>query len=126
MTPYQPKDMSGSLFKNDKGDNPNRPDYRGDICINGQVYSLSAWIKDGRPGTKMEGRKFMSLSAQPKQDSYAPAPAAAEYTPSPAPVPVRMTQDQRDAVAIAERAKRERAQAKPATNFDDMDDDIPF
>lgn len=126
MTPYQPKDMSGSLFKNDKGDNPNRPDYRGDICINGQVYSLSAWIKDGRPGTKMEGRKFMSLSAQPKQDSYAPAPAAAEYTPSPAPAPARMTQDQRDAVAIAERAKRERAQAKPATNFDDMDDDIPF
>ena len=126
MTPYQPKDMSGSLFKNDKGENPSRPDYRGDICINGQVYSLSAWIKDGRPGTKMEGRKFMSLSAQPKQDSYAPAPAAAEYTPSPAPAPARMTQDQRDAVAIAERAKRERAQAKPATNFDDMDDDIPF
>ncbi len=123
MTPYQPKDMSGILFKNDKGENPSRPDYRGDICINGQVYSLSAWIKDGRPGTKMEGRKFMSLSAQPKQDSYAPAPAAA---PAPAPSPARMTQDQRDAVAIAERAKRERAQAKPATNFDDMDDDIPF
>lgn len=123
MTPYQPKDMSGSLFKNDKGENPSRPDYRGDICINGQVYSLSAWIKDGRPGTKMEGRKFMSLSAQPKQDSYAPAPAAA---PAPAPSPARMTQDQRDAVAIAERAKRERAQAKPATNFDDMDDDIAF
>lgn len=126
MTTYQPKDMSGSLFKNDKGDNPSRPDYRGDICINGQVYSLSAWIKDGRPGTKMEGRKFMSLSAQPKQDSYAPAPAAAEYTPAPAPAPARMTQDQRDAVAIAERAKRERAQAKPATNFDDMEDDITF
>lgn len=126
MTPYQPKDMSGSLFKNDKGDNPSRPDYRGDICINGQVYSLSAWIKDGRPGTKMEGRKFMSLSAQPKQDSYAPAPAAAEYTPAPAPAPARMTQDQRDAVAIAERAKRERAQAKPATNFDDLDDDAPW
>lgn len=122
MTTYQPKDLSGSLFKNDKGDNPNRPDYRGDICINGQVYSLSAWIKDGRPGTKMEGRKFMSLSAQPKQDTYAPAPAAA-----PAPSAPRMTQDQRDAVAIAERAKREReAAARPATNFDDMEDDVPF
>lgn len=122
MTTYQPKDLSGSLFKNDKGDNPNRPDYRGDICINGQVYSLSAWIKDGRPGTKMEGRKFMSLSAQPKQDSYAPAPAAAA-----APATPRMTQDQRDALAIAERAKREReATARPATKFDDMDDDIPF
>lgn len=128
MTTYQPKDLSGSLFKNDKGDNPNRPDYRGDICINGQVYSLSAWIKEGRPGTKMEGRKFMSLSAQPKQDTYAPAPAAAS-----APAASRMTQDQRDAVAIAERAKREREAvarpvpaAKPATSFDDLDDDVPW
>lgn len=124
MTTYQPKDLSGSLFKNDKGDNPNRPDYRGDICINGQVYSLSAWIKEGRPGTKMEGRKFMSLSAQPKQDTYAPAAAPAA---EPAPAAPRMTQDQRDAVAIAERAKRERqAAARPATNFDDMDDDLAF
>jgi hypothetical protein len=30
-------------------------------------------------------------------------------------------------MAIADRAKRERQQqAKPATNFDDMEDDIPF
>lgn len=62
---YEPKDGSGSLFKNDKGDNPNRPDYRGDIMIEGVVYSLSAWIKEGQKG------KFMSLSAQPKE---APAP----------------------------------------------------
>jgi hypothetical protein len=38
-----------------------------------------------------------------------------------------MTQDQRDAMAIRERSERERQSvAKPKTNFDDMDDDIPF
>jgi hypothetical protein len=38
-----------------------------------------------------------------------------------------MTQDQRDAMAIRERAERERQAApKPKTNFDDMEDDIPF
>jgi hypothetical protein len=41
-----------------------------------------------------------------------------------------MTQDQRDAMAIRERSERERqapAQApRAATNFDDMEDDIPF
>jgi len=128
MTTYQPKEGSGSLFKNDKGDNPNRPDYRGDICIEGVVYSLSAWIKEGREGTRMEGKKFMSLSATPKPATqpaaYADAPTPA---PAPAPAPRRQTHAEQDARAIAER--RERAAApKPAsgTGFDSMEDDIPF
>lgn len=116
---------SGLLAKNDKQGNDQRPDYRGSINVDGVDYWLSAWIKTGRDGTKLAGQKYMSLSAQPKDASYGGAPAAA-----PAPAPARMTQDQRDAVAIAERAKREsapaRAHAKPATNFDDMEDDIPF
>lgn len=58
---FELRDNSGNLFRNDKGDNPARPDYRGDIKIDGVVYSLSAWIKEGANG------KFMSLSAQPKE-----------------------------------------------------------
>lgn len=64
---YEPRDMSGNLFKNDKGGNDKRPDYRGDICINGEVYELAAWIKEGNKG------KFMSLSAKPKE-AEAPKP----------------------------------------------------
>ena len=126
MTTYQPKEGSGSLFKNDKGDNPNRPDYRGDICIEGVVYSLSAWIKEGREGTRMEGKKFMSLSATPKPATqpaaYADAPTPA---PAPAPAPRRQTQAEQDARAIAERRQQERAPARSGTGFDDMQDD-PF
>jgi len=61
---YQPKEGSGALFKNDKGDNPARPDYRGDVMVGGVVYELSAWIK---PLAGDASKKFMSLSAKPKQ-----------------------------------------------------------
>lgn len=117
MTTYTPRELSGSLFKNDKGDNPNRPDYRGDICIGGVVYSLSAWIKEGQRG------KFMSLQATPKP---ATQPAVVTDTPPPA-APRRQTQAEQDARAIAERRERER-QPKPrsGTGFDDMEEDIPF
>ena len=118
MTTYTPRDHSGSLFKNDKGENPNRPDYRGDICIGGVVYSLSAWIKEGQRG------KFMSLQATPKP---ATQPAVVTDTPPPA-APRRQTQAEQDARAIAERRERERAAPKPrsGTGFDSMEDDIPF
>jgi hypothetical protein len=122
MTQYS-NENSGLLAKNDKQGNESRPDYRGSINVDGREYWLSAWIKQGRDGTKLAGQKYMSLSVKPKDDqaAYAPAPA-----PAAAPAP-RMTQDQRDAMAIRERAQQERqAVAKPKTNFDDIDDDVPW
>lgn len=119
MTTYTPRELSGSLFKNDKGDNPNRPDYRGDICIGGVVYSLSAWIKEGQRG------KFMSLQATPKP---ATQPAVVTDTPPPA-APRRQTQAEQDAQYAAERRERERAQdakRQTGTAFDDMEEDLPF
>ena len=114
---------SGILTRNDKQGNENRPDYRGSINVDGVEYWLSAWIKEGRDGTKLAGQKYMSLSVQPKgvrQDYAAPAPA-----PTPAPAPRRQTQAEQDARYAAER--RERAAApKTGTAFDDMDSDIPF
>ena len=72
---YDHKDNSGAIFKNDKGDNPSRPDYRGDCKINGEVLEIAAWIKDGKNG------KFMSLSFKPKhgerESAPSPKPAAA-------------------------------------------------
>jgi hypothetical protein len=68
---YEPKEGSGALFKNDKGDNPSRPDYRGDIMLGGVLYEVSGWIKP-KPSNPQE--KFMSLSGKPKQAAPAPAP----------------------------------------------------
>ena len=74
---YTPKDGSGALFRNDKGDNPARPDYRGDIMLNGVLYEISSWIK---PLPSDASKRFMSLSGKPKQSAPAaprPAPAKA-------------------------------------------------
>lgn len=62
--------MQGVLFKNDKGDNPNRADYRGQCEINGVKYWLDAWIN-----TSKDHRKFMSIKFKP-QGAPAQAPAA--------------------------------------------------
>jgi hypothetical protein len=64
---YEQKPNSGSLFKNDKGDNPARPDYKGSLNVEGVDGWLSAWLKKSK-----EGKAFMSLSWQPK-DQQAPA-----------------------------------------------------
>ena len=58
-------DMSGVLFKNDKGDNPKRPDYRGSITVAGVDYNISGWIKE----SQKTGDKFMSLRVESK-DAY--------------------------------------------------------
>ena len=42
------KDNSGVLFKNDKKESGNQPDYKGNITVNGVEYWLSAWIKEGK------------------------------------------------------------------------------
>jgi len=75
---YQQRNLSGALFKNDKGGNEARPDYRGDICINGVNYELAAWIKEGQKG------KYMSLSAKEKEEQ-ARAPASPARAQAPAP-----------------------------------------
>lgn len=67
---FQHKDGSGALFKNDKGDNPARPDYRGDLMVGGVLYEISAWIK---PLPNNAEKRFMSMSAKPKQEQKKPA-----------------------------------------------------
>lgn len=66
---------SGMLAKNDSKQSDTHPDYKGSINVNGTEFWLSAWIKEGKAGGKMEGRKFFSLSVSPKEKA-APAKAA--------------------------------------------------
>ena len=62
--------LSGVLFKNDKGDNEKRPDYKGSAEIEGVQYWVSAWIRDGAKG------KFMSMKYERKEQQASPKPAA--------------------------------------------------
>ena len=58
---------SGMLTRNDNKQANNHPDYRGSINVNGEEYWLSGWIKSGREGTKLAGKKYFSLSVTPKE-----------------------------------------------------------
>lgn len=71
------RDNSGVLFKNDRKEADNHPDYEGRCMIDGKEFWMKAWIKDGAKG------KFMSFSfkpkeaanngkQQPKQDAFGP------------------------------------------------------
>lgn len=55
---------TGALFTNDKGDNPKRPDYKGNLNVNGVEYQLSGWNRQ----SKKSGESFLSLKIEPKQD----------------------------------------------------------
>ena len=55
----------GALYKNDKGGNDKRPDYRGSATIAGVDLNISAWIKR----SQKTGDAYMSLSFEPKKDA---------------------------------------------------------
>ena len=48
---YTPQPNTFTLFVNDKGDNPKRPDYRGDAVLpDGTKMKLSCWLKESANG----------------------------------------------------------------------------
>lgn len=80
MTQYDDTNR-GALFKNDRKQSENHPDYRGSINVGGTDMWISAWLK-----TSKNGQKFMSLSVSPKEDQ-APAPQQAAPAPSSDDIP---------------------------------------
>jgi len=56
--------MRGTLGKNDRRENDKQPEYTGKCEIDGKLYRISAWVREGQ-----EGRKFFSLSFKPQEQS---------------------------------------------------------
>ena len=87
---YEQRDNSGSLFKNDRKQSDNHPDYKGSAHIGGVEYWVSAWLKTGKNGTK-----FMSFSYTPK-DQQQQAKAAPKVTGQDFPGPAEFDVDDSD------------------------------
>jgi hypothetical protein len=66
---------SGILARNERKEKDTHPDFTGFINVGGTEYWLSAWVNEGRPGTKFEGRKYFSIKVNPKDQGGASRPA---------------------------------------------------
>lgn len=66
---FEQRDNSGSLFKNDRKEQDNHPDYTGSAKIQGREFYISAWLKESKGG-----KKFFSFSFKPKLASDKSSP----------------------------------------------------
>ena len=62
-----------ALFKNDRKQQDNHPDYTGSINVNGVDYFLNGWLKE------KDGRKYFSGTIKPKGDK--PLARSTEHRP---------------------------------------------
>jgi hypothetical protein len=71
---YEMRELSGSLFKNEKKTEDKHPQMQGSCLIDGVEYYVSAWTKDGAKG------RWQSLAFKRKDSKPAdkPAPASIE------------------------------------------------
>ena len=63
---FEPRDNSGALFVNDRREKDTHPNAKGSATIDGVEYWVSAWTKTDR-----NGKKFQSLSFEPKDKQQA-------------------------------------------------------
>jgi hypothetical protein len=59
---YQPKNGEISVFVNDKGDNPKRPDFTGTLTLDGTDYKVKFW----KTIAKTSGQVFLNGNVEPK------------------------------------------------------------
>ena len=78
---------SGILSRNDRKEQPNHPDFKGQINVNGVDYWLSGWVKERND----KSGKFFSLSVKPKELAKAkpatPAPAGSGFDDMDSDIP---------------------------------------
>lgn len=76
----QYRDNSGTLGANQRREKDSHPSHTGQCTVDGKRYWISAWVKDGR-----DGSRFFSLSFKPmEQRGGTPQPPAPQPPPAPA------------------------------------------
>ena len=80
---YEMKEGEFTLFANNKGDNPKRPDRRGELMIGGKLYKLSGWIRE----SKKDGKPFLSGKCELAQEQPDAAPTGTPTAETSDPLP---------------------------------------
>ena len=65
---------SGMLARNDRKEKDSQPDFTGSLNVAGTDYWLSAWVNEGKPGSRMEGKKYFSVKVNPKDAPQSSTP----------------------------------------------------
>lgn len=72
---------SGMMARNENRKSDKHPEFTGSINVNGVDYWLSAWVNEGKPGGKLEGKKYFSIKLNPKEQRTSSIPAEGVITP---------------------------------------------
>lgn len=67
---YQPKDNTGSLFKNDKRESDTHPQARGSALIDGVEWWVDAWTNTTKDGKKYQSLKFKRKEQKQEARKY--------------------------------------------------------
>lgn len=72
---YERKDMTATLFKNEKEGNDKRPDYKGQMKVQGVEYTFAGWIATDDAGNNKKdknGNAFINFRIEPveQQPTY--------------------------------------------------------
>lgn len=63
---------SGMMARNERRTTDKHPEFSGSINVEGTDYWLSAWVNEGKPGGKLEGKKYFSIKIN-RKESQTPA-----------------------------------------------------
>lgn len=60
---------SGILARNKRREKDTHPEYTGSLNVDGVDYWISAWVNEGKEGSKLEGQKYFSIKINRKEST---------------------------------------------------------
>lgn len=66
---YELKENSVTIFKNEKK-SETHPDYKGQINVNGKLFDIALWVKEGKRGKFFSGKISEPYKAEPPAGIY--------------------------------------------------------
>ncbi|MCK5609711.1 hypothetical protein KAR91_48000 [Candidatus Pacearchaeota archaeon] len=69
MADFEHKEGGMSIFKNDRKERENQPDYTGSALIDGKKKQISCWLNEGKNGNKYFSCKVQDPYVNPSNNT---------------------------------------------------------